>query len=308
MLGKVEHLIISIFIILMLLFQLAPCNVSAIGPTLEVVAQFNEGEEEKYVDVSPGEHGRVLFHGTVTAEVVGGTVQEIIVSLQATSEMGWIPTLDPPQMTLQSGETKPFKLVVTVPSESSCYLVDTVTIAGKGVVNPGTAQDTAGPIHAYIRVNQFGRFNLSSPNPNLILSPNSKKRAEIQILNQGNCNDVYNIEILNLNELDCKSFHVSLSTNRLEVNEKSRARFFVFVRASTNARCLGVHEINIKVTSEQNFTNPLKPVYFDLAIQVSEHYFIYTTEFYILLVILLAVLAGYIIWYRKRIKKLSTTM
>lgn len=261
MTGKLKHLILMSLIINIFLIQFVPFSALGIGPTVLVEVQFDEGEDIQETESSPDEHTTVTFHGTVTAELVAGKrVQKIVVSLHATSDHGWSCVINPAQMTLNSGDTEPFTVVVTVPADTKTNTIDTITIGGKGVAFPGVFQDIIEPIQGTIVIiEHYHRFSLSSDKQNKNTCLDSTLIYNLTITNLGNCDDIFSLDISNFNDLMISQISVSLSTFTIEIAEKSSNVVNVIVSIPISEKCLGSHDIVIRVKCDLDSSGDTTP-------------------------------------------------
>jgi len=285
------------------LIQVGPINVVAIGPPT-VTIQFDPGEESQDADVEPGEPCAVFFPGTVTADkAAGGSVQKIVVTLQASSEQGWAVTVNPPQLTLEPGETAPFRVDVTVPAETSCYCTDTITISGRGVNYPGMTQDIIDSITGSIRINQFYQLAFRCPKSYVKTSPDTEIKIDFYIINHGNGRDVVHVGVNNLDDLDAKGFLVTLSANRVEVESKDEEKIEMVVRTPKGASGLGKHSIVIGFSSGDEESEDVKELEYPLTVDIPPEKIIFTTEFIVIITIFIIVIAVGIILFWRRLKK-----
>jgi len=272
MTGKLKHLILMVLLIIFIVIQFVPSTVFGIGPTVLVQVQFDEGEDIQETESLPDEHISVTFHGTVSAELVAGKrVQKIVVSLYATSDQGWSCVINPSQMTLNSGDTEPFTVVVTVPAGTKVNTVDTITVGGKGVAFPGIFQDIIEPIQGTIViVERYHRFALSTDIQFRDACTESNVNYNLTITNLGNCNDIFSLEVSNFNDLLISQLSVSLSTFTIDVPEKSSNIVVVTVSVPNSDKCLGSHDIVIKVKCDMDTSGDTAPQNFVFSLSISD--------------------------------------
>lgn len=306
MLGKSERIIVMSLITFFLFIQLIPANVESVGPP-KVYILMNEGEEIQEADVTPGQHGLVTFNCKVISEPQpGGNVQKYIVSITAISEQGWSTSVNPLQIAIKPGEEAPFQVDVTVPTQTSCEIIDEISISGKAVAYPGAMQTVLEPINGQVRVIQFCQLSVSSPNPDIKTSLNQRKAFNLRIMNTGNGRDTFSIEILNLDDLDRKGFTVTLSQEMIDIESHEEATIQVAVTTPASSGAIGKHEIELEVGSEGNNDGTTAKKYFALTMEIPGENILITYEFLISIIILIAIIVcvGYLLWKRK--KKKST--
>jgi hypothetical protein len=242
--------IVILILILPLFFCLVNSeNVSAVGPPV-VILRFLQGEETQFVDVRPGENPAVVFPGTVEVELkAGSAVQDVVVDLFGNSSQGWQVNIKPEQVHVSPGDTAVFQVHVKVPSETSMYLADVITISGLASPYPGSGSYEVSPITGTININQFFKFNLECNKPHVKTKLDKKVSTNININNYGNGIDRYSVRIANLNELERDDIIATLSISRFEVDEKSSGTVFVYVETADDRNCIGKHKVEVEVYS-----------------------------------------------------------
>ena len=249
-----------LFISMLSLTAAVPKEAEAVGPTVLAEVRWNPGQEVQEAEVKPGEHGTVLFSGIVNCELVaGGTFQKVVVSLSATSQQGWIPTVNPPQITFSPNTDTdvPFSVTVTVPSETSFYIADEIQVAGKGVAYPGIFQDIIEPISATIRVKQFYKFSMECAKAYQEVAPAERLVYNLRVKNHGNARDTFHIAIQNLEKLAKQDFTVTLSTDTIEVEPKDEGvvQIPIGTPIKFNLWLNEIETIMVEVKSEQEERN-----------------------------------------------------
>lgn len=245
-----------IFILLILVFPLLSINALAVGsPVVEL--KFDPGEEVQYADVAPGESGMVSFSGTVRADLAaGGSVQDVVVNLQASTDQGWATTIDPTTVVLNPGtEEVPFLATVSVPPETSFYVCGVLTISGTATAYPGALRYTIDSITGTILINQYYKFSIGCNEPYQECCPDSELCYELNIYNEGNGLDEFMVEITNLEYLTHELFTVSPETNTMEIPEKNVGQVNVQVATPYNEDSLGVYDIELEVRSIKEESN-----------------------------------------------------
>jgi hypothetical protein len=236
-----------------------PDEAEAFLPPLAEI-RWNEGQDVQEAEVKPGEHGTVIFTGVVNCEMVaGGTFQKVIVSLQASSDQGWTPVVNPPQITFNpnSDSNLPFSVTVTVPAETSFYTTDTIRVSGRGVAYPGATQDIIDEVTATIKVAQFYKFSLECSKAYQEVGPSERLAFDLRVKNHGNARDTFNIKISNLKELTKDGWTVTLSTDVIEINEKDEGvvQIPVGTPIKFNLWLNEIETVLVEVKSEQEEKN-----------------------------------------------------
>ncbi|UCH88321.1 MAG: hypothetical protein JSV49_08635 [Thermoplasmata archaeon] len=248
--GKVFSILITAVIILPLFFLLSVTESEAVGAPV-VTLRFVEGEEEQVADVRPGEHGTVVFPGTIEVRLpAGSSVQNVLVELTGSTGMNWPTSMNPTEVWVIPGTVETFTATIAVPPETSYYVQDTVTVSGTATPDPGATTYNVEPITGTIRIEQFYKFSLSSDKPSEEACVDSIVYLQLIIHNQGNGRDTFSISLQNQQELDDKDINVILGTTTIEVDEKSR-RTVSISATPLNPKSIGTHEVIFEVKSDQ---------------------------------------------------------
>jgi uncharacterized membrane protein len=226
-------------------------SVEAVGEP-DVTLRFHEGEEEQVADVRPGEHGTVTFPGIVTVtNPAGSTVQDVIVKLNGSTTLNWPVTIKPDTINVEPGGEETFSVTVSVPPETSYYIMDTLTVSGTAEPIPGAGEYNIDPITGSIRIAQFYKFSLECDEPSKEVGLGEECQFQLKIWNYGNGRDSFVVSIPGLNRLNEEGFIVTMGTYTIDVEEKSQNIITVSVKAPTGKSSLGLETIEIEVRSEQ---------------------------------------------------------
>ncbi len=270
--GRKRVCFINIIIILSsLILILAPNNTVAVG-TPVVNLEFDEGEETQEADVRPGESGYVTFPGTVSADLAaGGSVQDVLVNLEAWTEEGWPASVTPSTLLLQPGtEEAEFLATVTVPPETSSSIVGTLYVGGTAEAFPGSLRYSIQSITGTIIIKQYYKFSISCDQPYQECCPDSEMCYNLSIFNEGNGNDSFDIHVTNLEDLTLNSLTVTLGSNTIPIPEKSDGQISILVRTPDVENINRVYKIELAVKSvmEEQNEGYAKPLTYDLSIRV----------------------------------------
>jgi hypothetical protein len=241
-----------ILILLVLVISLLPIPTIAVGqPAVEM--KFDPGEDIQYADVAPGDSGLVFFPGTVSADLAaGGTVQDVVVTLDAFTDLGWPTTVEPDTIYLDPGTTEAsFLATVSVPPETSWNVSEALTVSGTAMAYPGALRYYVGTISGTIIINQYYRFSLGCEEPYQECCPDSNLCYNLTIFNEGNGNDKFSVEITNLDYLSRESFTVNIGSPTIEIQEKRGDQVPIMVKTPSSEGSIGVYDIDISVKSEE---------------------------------------------------------
>ncbi len=190
-------------------------------PSVEI--KWADGQQVQEADVKPGESGLVTFSGTISADLsAGGTFQDVKVELTGSTDQAWPVTVTPVVSMLDTNtEERPISVTVAVTAESSYYTSGQLTLTGYATAFPGTLRYPIPAVTATIKIEQYYRFSVGCSKPYMEVAPSERLVFNLQIMNEGNARDKYQIEIKNLEKLSKDSWTVTLSRNQIEIPEKN---------------------------------------------------------------------------------------
>jgi hypothetical protein len=259
------------FILLISVIPLISFNTLSVGsPVVEL--KFDTGEEIQTADVAPGDSGLVSFPGTVSADLAaGGTVQDVVVTLEVSTDLGWPATIEPEIVTLTPGtEEAAFLATVSVPSETLWNTTGVLTVSGTAMAYPGALRYNIQSITGTIKINQYYQFSVGCNDPFKECCPNSDICYNITLYNGGNGNTLFSVEITNHEYLVRETFTVNIGSSTLEVQAKSYEIVPIIVGTPYSEDCLGVYDIEVKITSktEESNTGSTEPQMYTLTAQI----------------------------------------
>jgi hypothetical protein len=228
-------------------------DAEALGQPI-VTVRFHEGESEQIANVRPGEHGTVIFPGTVEARIpAGSNTQDVVVYLSGSTTNTWPVVVNPPTIQVDPGGEAPFQVTVAVPPETSYYVEDQLTITGTATTFPlglnYNIQGTTGTI----RIQQFYKFALSCDKPYREIAPTEQTVFNIKIWNYGNGRDTFNINIPNYNTLVSNGWNIQLERYTIYVMEKTPETVKVTIQSPVkfNHWINEVTQVKVDVVSKQ---------------------------------------------------------
>ena len=290
-------------IIILSLFISSMSQSIAVGPTVIATIRCDPENMVQVAQVGPGDEGVVIFTGEVNVDMVAGGDQKIIIYLTATSSHGWPTIVNPPRITFsQNTDTEiPFRVVVIVPPNISCYINDTITVSGDATVFPNEYCDKLQPINMTVKIEQYHGSILKIKNSVQKVCKEEKVVYTLNITNTGNGQDIYNIYVNNLKEQENAGLDIILP-NEINLRANETKDIDIIIRTSKNTQP-GKYYIELSVRSileEQNdsFT-VLDNITFTL--EVEPDYFI-PVIIGIIIILFLIILAFFRIKRRKRVK------
>ncbi|MCK5559584.1 MAG: hypothetical protein KAJ51_03285 [Thermoplasmata archaeon] len=301
LLRKGLNFFFTIIIVLIGIIPIISIEVQATGqPTAEL--RFEESVQE--VDVQPGEDGKVVFNGFARAvPPPEGSPRTIYVDLNSFTNQGWTTNIMPALMAIEPGEEAPFTVEVEVPPETSSSINATLKVTG--VTGSATGRLTYGvePINGTILIKQYFNFIILCKNSFKESLPDSEEKFELDIRNKGNGRDRISFEVVNQDELVNKDLSVTLSQEQIELDENDNITIKVFVQAGKGTKCLGKHNILIKVYSEQESSENSIPQIYTLTIKITDEDLDFINVFTISSILFIVILLILIILWRRRINK-----
>jgi len=242
--------LILLFLFLSIIQYVVP-DTEAVGDP-EVTIKFLEGEDKQAADVRPGEHGTVVFPGVVEARIpMGSSVQDIMVVLIGFTGEGWAVTINPESIQIDPGGTALFKAIVTVPSETSSDVIDTLTVEGTATAYPSSSSSNVPPVYGTILVEQYFKFGLSCKEPVRDLGYDEQQDFDLVISNLGNGMDQYTIEIENSEKLLSKDISATPLIKTITVKENSITTVKINVDIGHSSDSVGKNDIEVVVFSEK---------------------------------------------------------
>ena len=302
---KIIYWIAVSVILLFPLIQISQLTSGAPAPPTSSVPIVNIALEEtnKTANVAPGNTCRVTFNGTVSVTCAPGI--RVVVTLEALP-IRCYATVSPPALDFTRNGEQPFTVTAIMNQKESSKTIGTVTVVGYWHVEPGSIQGTANPedgITATVFVAPFYDFSIHSSGSYDEVSPDSELVFEITIINEGNDDDVYLIEVTNVDELSDLDFQVELSHSQIWIQENSASIVILSVKTPTGVSTAGSHKIFIEVYSQKGSEHNLEPESLTCEVIIPFERTIFTPGFFIIIVIIIAAIIGGIFYYRRRKKK-----
>jgi hypothetical protein len=183
------------------------------------------------VDVSPGNQGSGTILGNVTCQTTN-PLTPITVTLTAESEVG-TATLDNPTIEFQgTHQSEEIQVVVTVELYTTASGGFTCTLSGTWQQGAQTGDIT--PTTTQVVVLPFSLCNIINTETEKTVETGSSVRFDLKLENQGNCDDVYDIEITNRDDLESNGITVE---HPEEVAVLQGATELLFITAHVSSDC-----------------------------------------------------------------------
>lgn len=304
-----------IIIMLLIIFMLSLVALSLITSPTGASESYPEVrialfETRKIAQVSPNEPAEVVFECKLTVEFPKGyenPAAYINVSLNVVDTWG-NSFLSQKYYFFKDDAEQLFNATVFVPPGKRFGNRGTVTILGKWFMEPTGFRDNVYPkngVTARVDIGQYHNFTISCPKRKLTADIWEEKKFELQIQNTGNFLDVFQVEILNEEELSDNCINVYQSQYNLEIFDNRTETVKIISRPTDTTKCLGNHEIKVRVHSPKGEPNGVEPQDITFELEVPQEQIVNTTEFQncFLVSIIAIVFVVFFTWRRRQRKK-----
>jgi len=275
--GKSVITIVVCFCIILSLVLIEIPKAEALGPTVIGTIRNEPENRIQVAKVGAGDEGVVIFTGEVNVDMVArGDVQKIIIYLTATSRYGWPTIVNPPRITFNPNtDTEiPFRVVVIVPPNTSCYVNDTITVSGDATVFPNEYRDKLKPINMTFKIEQYYGSILKIRNSVQNIDKEEKVVYTLNITNTGNGQDIFNIYIDNLKELEKDGLEIMVPKEVI-LNSYEYKTIDLVIQTSKDTKP-GKYNIDVSIGSIEGDSNKSFAVHqnITLILEIEEDYFI----------------------------------
>jgi hypothetical protein len=200
--------------------------------------------------VTNSQNGPVMFGGNATVEKLSGSVERVTVTLAASCI--WPAIISPSTMVFTaSNRPQAFFVTVVVPPKTSSQEVGTLIVSGTAKA-PGLSIVTASA-NAVITVGQFYKLSIGSDTPLREVGPGDITYNTINIYNEGNGLDSFELEVSNSKELIKKDFNVIIERTSIDVKQDEYAQIKITIQTPQKWHIYikEIHIITVKVTSAE---------------------------------------------------------
>ncbi len=296
------------WVIVGLIILLFNSNLISARPTMpdSVVpyATIEIDETNKTGHVAPGESCQVMFNGNVTITCSPGTRMEVSLKVIPVMCFAYVT---PPVIDVYRSSEVPFEISVILNQEESCKNVPTVTVWGMWKIIPSGREGSVNPeegVTCTVTIAPFYKFSVNSGKSYDEIKPGSKVEYGITIINEGNDDDTFFIDIINFDDLADEGFEVTASHSQITIPEKDSSNVIIFVEAPASIDVTGSTNILVEINSQKGSQNNLNPETVTLEVIIPLEDFIFTTEFYLIIfIIIILIVVGSIIYLKWRKKK-----
>lgn len=166
--------------------------------------------------VTQSQLGAVTFGGNATVEKIQG-IERVTVTLQAVVNTGWPVVLSPQTMPFINPTTQRFQVTVIVPPATSSLLTGNVIVTGSAKA-PGLSPIVAAA-SAVVTVSQYFKLRIEAESPLRQVKPGELTYNVVNVYNDGNGQDTFELEIENNKDLVKKQFTVLLGSTDITVQQ-----------------------------------------------------------------------------------------
>ena len=206
-------------------------------------------QEHQQVDVSPGSNCIAHFTGNISYSYS----YQMMIYVSAKIENnpgGWKVAVTPTKAKQSGNGTMPFTLDVHAPPETSNSVPGVVVVVDVEGMPYGWAEPyITGHETCMVSVKPFYKLSIECVTPYQQMAPNTETYFNIYIVNLGNSNDIYGVEITNRDEI--KGWIIQEKFSSIYIPEKSIANIPIMVVAPYGWTLWEdkILKIDIKVTS-----------------------------------------------------------
>jgi len=164
--------------------------------------------------VTQAQLGAVTFGGNATVEKMQG-IERVTVTLTAVVNTGWPVVLSPQTIPFINPGTVKFQVTVIVPPATSSLLVGNVIVNGQAkapLISPVVAAASA-----VVTVSQYFKLRIEAEQPLRQVKPGELTYNVVNVYNDGNGQDTFELEIENNENLVKKQFTVLLGSTDITV-------------------------------------------------------------------------------------------
>lgn len=242
--GKFGQIMVCVLVVELLFSALVIITDSSSASPLTTVTISLQGAPPK-VDVSPGSSGIVVVAGNVTCQEYGP--DQVKVSLTASSEISGA-SCNPPNLVFEgvsgSEESKPIEVSTRVPVGTTSSATPALTVSGSFV--QGGLQYSIPPVSAIIEVLPYCKIEAMVGD---VKNAKAGDNIEIvvKIINVGNCDDSFTVDINNREHLGKKGFDIPAAKD-ISIPEKDNGT--ENWKLGTNQDMSGEYYIEFIITSK----------------------------------------------------------
>jgi hypothetical protein len=200
--------------------------------------------------VTQSQLGAVTFGGNATVEKMPN-IQRVTVTLQAVVNTGWPVVISPQTIAYVDPRTERFTVSVIVPPATSSTLTGNVIVTGSAKA-AGLAPVVASA-SAVVTVAQYFKLRIEAEQPLREVRPGEITFNTVNVYNDGNGQDTFELEIENSRELAKAQWTVLLGSTDVSILQDEYAVIKITAQTPQKWRLYAkeIHTITVKVTSAE---------------------------------------------------------
>jgi hypothetical protein len=166
--------------------------------------------------ITQAQLGAVTFGGNASVEKIQG-IERVTVTLQAVVNTGWPVVVSPQTMVFINPRTERFQVTIIVPPSTSSLLTGNVIVTGQAKA-PGLAPIVSAA-SGVVTVGQYFDLTIEAESPLRQVKPGELTQNVINVYNEGNGQDTFELEIENNKDLVDNQFTVLLASTDITVQQ-----------------------------------------------------------------------------------------
>jgi hypothetical protein len=198
--------------------------------------------------VTQSQLGAVTFGGNATVEKINN-IERVTVTLQAVVNTGWPVVISPTTIPYIIATTERFTVTVIVPPGTSSLQTGNVIVTGSAKA-PGLSPIVASAT-AVVTVAQYYKLRIEAESPLREVKPGELTYNVVNVYNDGNGQDTFELEIENNKDLVKSQWTVLLGSTDISVQQEEYSPVRITAQTPQNWRIWAkeIHTIVVKVTS-----------------------------------------------------------
>ncbi len=205
--------------------------------------------------VTNSQNGPVMFGGNATVEKFSGNLERVTVTLSASCI--WPAIVSPSTMVFTNMQPQAFFVTVVVPPKTSALEVGQLIVSGTAKA-PGMPVATA-TANAVITVGQYFKLSIGADTPLREVKPGDITYNTVNIYNEGNGMDSFELEVTNSKDLLKKEFNVIIERTSIDIQQEEYAQIKITVQTPQGFRLWArdLVLVTLKVSSAEARNNNL---------------------------------------------------
>jgi hypothetical protein len=205
--------------------------------------------------VTNSQNGPVMFGGNATVEKLSGSLERVTVTLSASCI--WPAIVSPSTMVFTNMVPQPFYVTVVVPPKTSALEIGQLIVSGTAKA-PGMPAATA-TANAVVTVAQYFKLSIGADTPLREVKPGDITYNTVNIYNEGNGLDSFELEVTNSKDLLKKEFNVIIERTSIDIQQEEYAQIKITIQTPQGFRLWArdLVMVTLKVNSVEARNNNL---------------------------------------------------